>query len=499
MGILGLDVGTTGCKATVFDYQGNIKSSAYREYDVITPKPGWQELNPEKVWGSVKWVIKRSVQEYAGEEIKAISISSFGEAATPVDRDGNILYNSILYIDPRGEQEIGIIHEKLGNDRVLEITGSSIHPMYTLGKIVWIKENLPEIYKKTWKFLLYGDFIMYKLGAQPSIDYSLAARTMAFDITQKQWSDEILDCVGVEQDKFSFPVQGGSIIGQISKNIAYELGLPKGVLLVAGGHDQPCAALGAGITESRKAVDGMGTVECITPAFDKPVLSPEMVKYNFACVPHLKKDMYVTYAFNFTSGSLLKWYRDTFAFEEKRIVQQKRVDVYDLIIKNAKKEPSDIFILPHFSGAATPYMDTDSKGAMVGLSLDTDKSEIIKAVLEATNYEMMVNIECLERAGIYIDELRAVGGGAKSDYWLQLKADMTGKKIVSLNVAEAGTLGVAMLAGTASGAYKSVDQAASRLIRVKKEYYPDPKLTNIYAQKFLDYKKIYPAVKSIYK
>lgn len=497
MGLLGLDIGTTGCKATIFDYQGNVRATAYREYALENPRPGWEELNPDKVWQSVKEVIKESVSGYRGTEIKAISVSSFGEAAVPVDRKGNILHNSIMYVDKRGEEEVGYLREKLGEEKVLQITGAAIHPMYSIGKLMWLKEHHYDVYQKTWKFLLYAEFILYKLGADPCINYTLAARTLAFDVTKLEWSDEILDCAGIDKDKLPEPVQSGTVVGEVSKTIAEELGLPQGVLLVAGGHDQPCAALGAGIIRSHLAVDGMGTTECITPAFDRPIISDKMAESNFVCVPHVKEDMYVTYAFTFTGGSILKWYRNNFGFEERQEAEKKGLDVYDLLIGKAAKEPTDIFILPYFAGTGTPYMDTGATGMILGLTQETTKGEVIRAILEGITYEMVFNLECLERAGIEIEELRAVGGGAKSEFWLQLKADMMGKKVVSLNVSEAGTLAVAMLAGTASGVYKSLEDAVDKLVKVKKEFYPDEKLHQIYMEKYQTYKKIYPALKEI--
>lgn len=497
MGLLGLDIGTTGCKATIIDFNGNKKTSAYREYSLENPGPGLEELNPEKVWNSVQQVIRKTTENYQGKEIKAISISSFGEAAVPLDSKGNVLYNSIMYIDKRGEEEIKQLKQNLNEKEVLQITGTSIHPMYTLGKLMWLKKHKPKVYNKTRKFLLYADFILYKLGGEPVINYSLASRTMAFDVINKKWSGKILNTAGIDKNKLPEPVPSGSIIGQISKTQAAKLDLPEKVLLVAGGHDQPCAALGAGIIKNGIAVDGMGTVECITPAFKQPIISKQMAEANLVCCPHVKDDMYVTYAFNFTGGSLLKWYRDNFGYEEKQLAQKRGADVYDILIEKAAKQPTDIYILPHFAGSGTPYMDTESRGAIIGITMETGKKEIIKAVLEGITYEMMINLECLDQAGVEVNELRAVGGGAKSDYWLQLKANMMGKKIVSLNITEAGTLGVAMLAGTAAGIYNSLEEAVDKLVKIKKEFYPDKEKYQLYQQRFEIYKKIYPGIKNI--
>jgi xylulokinase len=498
MGLLGLDIGTSGCKATVIDYEGRVLGGAYREYSLSAPQAGWQELDPDTVWRSVKEIVAESLAGYRGEGIKAISVSSFGESVTPIDRNGKVLHNAIIYIDRRGQEEAEFLKRSLGFQRILEITGASVHPMYAINKIMWLKKHRPEIYAETWKFLLFADFILFMLGAKPHTDYSLAARTMAFDVIGKTWSREILDAAGVEEGKLGEPVQSGTIVGEVNPSIARELGLPAGVILVAGGHDQPCAALGAGVITGGIAVDGLGTTECVTPAFPNPTISTAMAKSSFACVPHVVKDMYVTYAFTFTSGSLLRWYRDNFGQDCREEAERTGSSAYEVLIGRATKGPSSLYVLPHFAGAATPYMDTLSTGAILGLRIDTKGEDIVKAILEGITFEMMVNLERLDAAGVRVDELRAVGGLAKSEEFLQLKADMMGRRVTTLDVSEAGTMGVAILAGTASGAYRSVEDAVALLVKKKREFVPDERIHAVYAEKFETYKRIYPAMRSIH-
>lgn len=497
MGLLGLDIGTSGCKATIIDFDGNVRAEASAEYPLLSPQPGWQELDPVVVWESVKRVIAGVTAGYRGEAVKAMSVSSFGEAVTPVDPDGNVLNNSLIYIDPRGREEADCLERRLGTEKVLRIAGTAIHPMYSLCKIMWLKKHRPEVYVRTWKFMLYADFVLFKLGAKPHTDYSLAARTLAFDVVKKHWSEEILAAAEIDPAKFCEPVQSGTIVGEVSAEIADELGLHRGVTLVAGGHDQPCAALGAGVIHDRIAVDGMGSTECITPAFDRALIGPAMAASGFACVPHVKACMYVTYAFNFTSGSLLRWFRDNFAGEYLVEANQSGRNIYEVIIDRAPYGPSGLLLLPHFAGAATPHMDPTALGAIVGLTINTGKPELIKAILEGITYEMMFNLERLRESGIEVEELRAVGGMAKSEQFLQLKADMMGKRIVSLHVSEAGTLGVAILAAVASGIYPSLEAAVAKLVKTRQVFLPDERQTARYQESFEQYKRLYPAVKTV--
>ena len=498
MAFIGLDIGTSGCKCTIFSGEGNLCTYSYKEYQTLTPGPGLFELNPHTVWNSVKFVIGNCAKAYSGEKISSLCISSFGEAGIPVSKKGEILYNSLLYTDLRGIVQNQRLQETVGLENIMKLTGLHAHSMFTINKLTWIKENMPDVYKNTWKFMLFEDFILYKLCGTPAIDYSLASRTMAFNVTSMTWEQSILNAAGIEKDIFSPAVASGTVIGTIKNAIAEELGLPKNLRLVTGGHDQACAAIGGGIIEEGKAIDGIGTVECITPAFNQPLLNTKMLDNNYACVPHAKKGMYITYAFNFTGGSLLKWYRDNFAAGEQYQAEASGSNVYALLdSKAAAAKSSSILVLPHFAGAGTPYMDTCAKGAIIGLSFDTTSSQIYRALLEGVTFEMLYNLECLSEAGVTINELRAVGGGAKSELWLQIKSDILNKKIETLDVDEAGTLGTAILAGTATGVYDSLDEAAKKLVKVKRVYYPDAKEHERYMEKYRKYKKMYQAMKEI--
>lgn len=503
MAVIGLDVGTTGCKCTIFSSEGKQCAYSYMEYRMVNPGHGQYELNPSEVWAAVKNVISSAVAKYKKpsdrncEEITAICVSSFGEAGMPIDAYGNILYNSILYMDSRGASQCETLAGKIDNTKVMSLTGHRIHPMYTLAKLMWFKENRPDIYARTWKYMLFEDFILYRLGNKPYIDYSLAARTMAFNITEKKWANTILDAAGVRPDIFSEAVPSGTIVGTLSGEVADEIGLSSNVRLVTGGHDQVCAALGGGVHAGGDAIYGIGSVECITPAFNGPRLGKTMLDNNFSCVPYVIDGMYVTYAFNITGGSLLKWYRDNFAPSVIAEAISSGRSVYALLDERAASEPSNILVLPHFAGAGTPYMDVNAQGAIFGLTFDKGAGHVYRAMLEGTTYEMLYNLELLESSGIYISELRAAGGGARSDLWLQIKADIMGKKVVALDIDEAGTLGAAILAGSATGIFGSVSEAVKLMVKPRKEYYPDPRNSAIYRDMYEKYKKMYDAVKSV--
>lgn len=499
MALIGLDVGTSGCKASVFTVDGALTTYAYRTYAIDRPRPGWFELDPELVWQKVQEVIGEAAEAHEGEPVTALSISSFGEAAVLVDKEGRTLAPSILYMDTRGREECRALEETLGRETIMELTGIPAHPMYTINKLMWLRQNQPELFAQAHRFLLFGDYVAYRLTGETVIDYSLASRTMAFNVVEKRWEPRLLDAAGLSADQFSAPKPSATAVGCLRPPAAEALGLPAEVRVVTGGHDQICAALGAGILAEGLAIDGIGTVECITPVFQTPLRGPEMLKNGLNCAPHAKDGLYASYAFNFTGGGLLQWYRDNFAQHEVQQAQAAGENVYARLDAQAAEAPTSLLVLPHFLGAGTPHMDPESQGAIVGLTMDHTWRDVYRALLEGVTYEMALNLECLAAAGVHVHTLRAVGGGAKSDVWLQIKADIMQRDIERLDVGEAGTLGTAIMAGTATGVYSSLDEAATALIRVQRTFSPQAANAGQYADNYRRYKRLYGALQAVIK
>lgn len=498
MSLLGIDVGTTGCKAIVFRADGEALGRGYREYPHIFPQPGWAEMSSDEVWAATKEAIAEAVSRAgARDAVKALAVSSQGEGITPIGADGKALDHTILNFDNRATAQAEWWQRQLGKRKLFEITGQPLSAMYSINKVMWWRDNRPELFARAWKFLCYEDLTNLRLCGEAAIDYSLAGRTMAFDVRAGRWSDEILDLAGVERERLATVVPSGTVIGNVRDEVAHELGLPRGVAVVTGGHDQPCGALGSGITQPRIAIDATGTVECITPAFAELKLSDAMLASNYACYHHVVPGMYVTLAFSFTGGSLLRWYRDTLGKQEREDAEAAGMDVYEMMIGLATSGPSPVMVLPHFALPATPWNDPFSKGAMLGLTLATTKGDIIKALLDGVTFEMRLNLDCLERAGVAVEHLRAIGGGAKSPTWLQLKADIFDRPVSSLSVSEAAGLGAALLAGVAVGEYASLDEAASQTIRITRTYQPNPTLVKQYAARYVIYRQLYPMLRDV--
>ena len=500
MYLLGLDVGTTGCKAVVFDLCGNIKGYGFSEYDIICEKAGWAEQDPERVWELTKLVIRKAIHESGVKTIKALSLSVQGDAVIPADRKLAPLHNALLGMDYRTVKQKDDCSRLFGDRELFNLTGMRPHPMNSLTKILWFKENTPSIYSETYKFMTYADFILAKLGSgEPIIDYTMASRTMAFDLAEKQWSIKILDGAGVDAGLLSKAVPSGRVAGEIRPELAAEFGISKGTLLVTGGHDQTCAALGAGVVEENIAIDSHGTAEVLSTAFSKPVLNSSMYESYYPCYCHAKEGMYFTFSLNHIGGLLLKWYRDNLGYAEVQEAELLGIGDYKLMESKAPAGPSSVLVLPHFNGSGTPWCDFESKGAILGLTMATTRHEIVKGILDSLTYELRINMETMKKAGIRVEELRSVGGAAKSPIWLQIKADITGCRVATLKVREAACLGAAILAGTAAEGYGSVDEGVSAAVSLRDIYEPDESMTGLYNEKYSIYREVYATLKNINK
>jgi xylulokinase len=496
MSLLGIDLGTTGCKAVAFDEDGRILASAYREYPLHFPKTGWIELDSNRVMKSAREVVREAASKVKKDPVRALAVAAQGEAVTPLSRDGQFLHNGIVTFDARTAPLVEWWDKEVGRRRIFEISGMPLHGMYTASKILWWKRERPDIFKQAAKFLCYEDLLFHELGLDPAIDHSLAARTMLMDLNKEAWSTELCEASGIDPSRLARLMPSGSVVGEIGAKAAKEFGLPPGVVAVTGGHDQPCGALGAGVVEDGVGTYATGTVECITPAFKKRMVHPKLLDNNIACYPHVVPGLFVSLTFNFTGGSLLKWYRDTFARAEIAQADAQGKDVYDLILAEAPKEPTSLFILPHFTATGTPHFDTESKGVIAGLRLSTTRGEIVRAVLEGVTYEMALNASVLGDCGAEIESFRAIGGGAKSAFWMQLKADLLGKPVHAMKVSEAVCLGAAILAGTATGTYPSARKASLEISKVERTYKPDARKAKIYRERFARYKELYPALRN---
>jgi xylulokinase len=481
---IGLDAGTSGVKAVLFAPGGTALCRSARNYPIAGTGTDL-ELSPEAVFNAVMETLGEIAA--AGREVKAIGISSLGEACVFLDREGRVLRNTILPGDKRGAEFLDGLSGSRA-DRIAGITGLPLNATYTAFKLLWVQKHEPELYEKIAAVMLYGDYIAWRLTGERGISYSLASRTMLFDNKTRAFSGEMLDSLGISGDLFSPPVQADTPLGTLRPEIARAAKLPPQVKVFAGGHDQPCAAAGAGCFLPGQGVDSMGSSECISPALGNRTFDPGFIKKtNFPAEPFLVDGSYNTMAYTHTAGRLLEWYVQGILNEND----------YAGLDRRCKKEPTGLLVLPHLAGAGTPTMDHLSTGAIVGLNLHTDRVAIYQALMENITYEMKLNLDLLAENGIALRELAAVGGGAKSPVWLRYKADIFGLPVYTLECAEASSLGAAMAAATGDGAFASLEEAAKGMVKKQRVYEPDGSLSPLFEEQYRRYQGLYAGIKQI--
>lgn len=499
MSILGLDIGQSGVKGIIFREDGTILHSLYKEYHMLFPHPGFIEIDAESMWLTIKELIKLLNYKANNDPVSAVSVSTFGESFVPIDKKGNILSNIICPGDARSKELLENIIENLGLDVIYNITGLTPSYLYSLSKILWIKKYNEAVYSKTVKFLLMEDMFYKFLGIEDTkISYSLSSRTMFFDVTKKQWSKYILNKINIDINFFSEPKPSGMVIGVIPPGKKENLGFIKDkVYIVVGGHDQPCVALGSGVVKNGMCADGVGTVECLAPVFDRLIINEKMKKNYFCCEPHALSGLYIAIAFNMTAGSLVKWFKNTIGRIEFIESIKLKKDFYNYIYSKLDDKPSDLLVFPYFGPSATPYFYDKPLGTIMGLSLDTKPDDILKAILEGLVYEIKYNIQLLNKCGIEVDELRSTGGGSRSDYWMQIKSNILGIPVYRMKIDEAGCLGTFLLCGVATGIFKDYAEAIGNTIKIDKVF--EPKLENIeeYSSKYEKYTRLFDIIKNI--
>jgi xylulokinase len=491
MSLIGIDVGTTGCKVIAIRDDGAILASAQREYDILRPQPGWAELDSQQVWNCIREALREVAAQTKNDPAAALCVSSMGEAMTPVSADRRILGNCLLGFDTRGTETLARLGE-LDPLVFFERSGNVPSTIYGGPKLIWLRDHRPDLFRQTYKFLNWADLVAYLLGGDPITDYSLANRSLFFDLRGECWSQATLDWVGMPAEKLPGLAQAGTVTGTVAAPVAEDLGLPRSARVVIGAHDQCANAVGAGVIRGGMALYGLGTYICIAPTYDTIPATATMMQSRLNVEHHALPGLYVSFYHNLTGGALLKWFRNTFARAEHEVAKARGEDVYDLLLAEMPAEPTDLLVLPHFAPTGPPYYDDDARGLIVGLTLETTRGEFVKGLLEGVTYYFRDGVERMTQAGINIAEYRVTGGGARSDAWLQIKADILGKPLTRPKVTQAGALGAAILGGVGAGVYASAEQAIAALVQVDRTFEPDPRRHALYTERFARYPLLYP-------
>ncbi len=494
MSLLGLDVGTTGCKAAVFSVEGNLLAAAYREYDYERAGPGWAELDALAVWRKIYQMLGEVIALSSADPITALAVSSLGEAVVPVSENREVLGPSILNFDARGEEYLNSVGARIENEKLYRINGNTLGNHYSLTKLNWIQRHQPDLFARTYKFLHWSSFVSFMLGADPLLDYSLANRTLLFDIECAAWSEEMLRLTGLDREKLPEVASSGTPAGKVSAQVASELGLPPNVDIVTGAHDQCANAVGCGVIEEGQAVYGMGTYICITPVFSQKREPAVMIQNGLNTEHHAVPGKYVSFIYN-QGGALLKWFRDTFAAAEHRLAKASGGDCYSLLTAEMPSELSSVVVLPHFAPTGPPEFLANSCGVMAGLHLHTSRGDILKGILEGSTFYLKQCVDSLPSTGIKIESYRVAGGGSKSEAWVQICADILGRPFARPVVTEAGALGAAILAGVGSGIFPDCKSGVDAMVKLDRVFEPDLQKGKLYAERFENYRGLPPLMR----
>lgn len=470
--LLGVDVGTSGTKAVLFDATAGALARAHRSYPLHHPAPGFFELDPEEVWTAVASCLQQIGREHGSKPIRALAISVQGEAVIPIGKEGRPLARSPVSADTRGAPYLDHLGKQLDPLQISQITGQPLTSLSSLTKIMWWREHCPDLYEQTRKFYCYGEFILSRLGVEPAIDESMASRTMVYDIRQKLWSPELLRQAELESSRFASVVPSGTVVGKMSDVTARYLGLPPNIEIVVGGHDQACAAFGAGVVDSQTALYSIGTTEVIAAVFDNP--SNSLLEKNVPCYPHVVPGKHLALIGSQTGARLLEWFTETFVRVADSKVRPTALPI-EKLTEGIDDQPGDLMLLPFFAGSGSVRNDSAAKGALIGLTFETGLEDIVKALLEGITYEQAAGLSHVPEIDEQVKIFRCGGGGARSAAWLRIKANILGRPIETLDVEDTACLGAALIAGCGIGVFDSPLTAVARLIRPGQRFEPDPK------------------------
>lgn len=483
MSLLGIDVGSSALKAVLFDGRGREIATASAEYTPVTRSAGFAELDPDRLWKMTATAIRTIAGEHP---VRAIAFSVHGESFVPVAPDGKALGPAILNIDNRATAEMDDFAKQFGREQLYRTTGLPPHPMYTLPKIAWMRRHQPVVFNAAAKFLCLHDYLLLRGAGEARIDTSLASRTMAFDIQRRTWDGRLLQQAGLNADRLAPVAAAGEVVGTTRREARAETGLGEHVYWVTGGHDQACTSIGAGGLRPGTIVDGTGTFECLSIA-SETALGGQALRWNLPCERHAVPDRFLSLAYA-PGGVTLKWFRDQLARDVIGAEDQVSSS-YDRLLANIPQEPTGLFVLPYLFGTGTPWLDAAASGVIHGLRFDTTREALVRALLEGVTFEMRWNLQVLENLGLSGSHVRAVGGGAKSALWLQLKADIFGREVTAIP-GEAACRGAAICAGIGSGEFTTFLDGEAAMVVPGATYQPRPDVHARYSDLLRQYQQL---------
>ena len=501
--VLGIDIGTTGVKALLVSEKGDVTASATVEYPLLTPRPNWAEQDPETWWQATVSATRPCLDKARaavgrGVEVVAVGLSGQMHSSVFLDSRGEVLRPAILWCDQRTAPQCREIIDTVGFDRLVELTFNTALAGFTAPKILWLRQNEPEVYARVCKVLLPKDYIRYRMTGMFATEVSDASGTLLFDVAQRKWSDEMLLALDISREWLPDCFESPEISGYITRQAAEALGLSEGTPVAGGGGDQAAGAVGNGIVRAGLASCVLGTSGVIFWHSDKPVFDPLARLHSFChAVPGKWHLMGVT----LTAGGALRWFRDTFCQEEIREAELKGIDPYQIIIQKAAGVPpgsEGLIFLPYLAGERNPHTDANARGAFLGLSLRHTKAHMARAVLEGVTMNLKDCIELGRGFGVTATQIFLSGGGARSAHWQQIAADIFEIEVARTGVDEGPAHGASILAAVGAGLFNSVEEACDKLIWSVDSRLPNTARSQVYRRLYALYRPLYATLKDFF-
>lgn len=495
---LGIDVGTTGCKAILIDPGGRLIASATTEYPMSTPRPLWAEQDPADWWRACVASVRRVLQTVDPAQVLGVGLTGQMHGLVLLDAKGAVLRPCIMWNDQRTGAQCAEITAKVGPKRVLELIGNPVLPGFTAPKIVWVRQNETDVYRRIAHVLLPKDYLRYCLTGAFATEVSDASGTSLLEVRARRWSNEMLSILEIPAAWLPEVSESAVVTARISDAAAAETGLQAGTPVVGGGGDQAAQAVGSGITLEGLVSVTLGTSGVVFASSDSYRVEPHGRLHAFC---HAAPDKWHLMGVMLSAAGSFRWFRDALGQLEMKEAAAKQVDVYDLLTAEAAEAPAGsegLLFLPYLSGERTPHPDPDARGVYFGLTLRHGRAHMIRAVLEGVAYGLRDSLELMRALGLKIDQVRVSGGGARSPLWRQILADVFGSEIALLNITEGAAYGAALLAGVGAGLYSSVEEACARTVSVTDKIEPSP-ASVIYADYYPIYCSLYNSLAPQFK
>ncbi|MEQ9407667.1 MAG: xylulokinase [Fuerstiella sp.] len=495
---LGIDIGTSGTKTLAITEDGVILGSATVEYPLLTPKPGWSEQQPEDWWqASVKSVrLVMASAKLKPADVGGIGLSGQMHGSVFLDRDGNVIRPALLWNDQRTAAECAEIENLAGGrKKLIRMVANPALTGFTAPKILWLRNHEPRSFDKTVQVLLPKDYVRFRLTGDFATEVSDASGTLLLDVVKRKWSTRLLGKLDLDPALLPRMYESEDVTGVLSAAAAKAMGLPSGTPVVGGGGDQAASAIGNGIVRKGIVSATMGTSGVVFAHSDEVQVDPEGRLHTFC---HAVRGKWHVMGCVLSAGGSLQWFRNQLCQEEIAAASKQKVDPYELITAQAADAPAGsegLFFLPYLSGERTPHADPDARGCWIGLSLRHGKGHMARSVMEGATFAMRDSLEIAKGMDIPVREIRLSGGGARSQFWRQMQADIYGQQVVTINAEEGPAYGVALLAAAGTGAYKNVVEACNATISVVSKTKPTAAAKKTYNAAYPVYRQLYQSLK----